>query len=141
MNILTLSIKQKYLGELLAGKKKQEFREIRPKNFNRYIRYVYNDKKYKEGKDIPCEDNDKISLVPVKYDALKLLTGEYKDERPYVIVEIKSASIMLLIDEDGNDIICEEDGVEYIATEITYELGNILETQLYNNSLLTRLSE
>ena len=30
MNILTLSIKQKYFDEILAGKKTHEYREIRP---------------------------------------------------------------------------------------------------------------
>lgn len=37
MNILTLSIKQKYFDEILAGKKTHEYREIRPTNAKKYI--------------------------------------------------------------------------------------------------------
>ena len=36
MNILTLSIKQKYFDEILAGKKTHEYREIRPTNAKKY---------------------------------------------------------------------------------------------------------
>ena len=32
MNILTLSVKQIYFDEILAGKKTHEYREIRPTN-------------------------------------------------------------------------------------------------------------
>lgn len=39
MNILTLSIKQKYFDEILAGKKTHEYREIRPTNAKKYITY------------------------------------------------------------------------------------------------------
>lgn len=47
MNVLTLSIRQKYFDEILTGKKTQEFREIRPSNSSKYIRYVLNGKEYK----------------------------------------------------------------------------------------------
>ena len=41
MNILTLSIKQKYFDEILAGKKTHEYREIRPTNAKKYITYLW----------------------------------------------------------------------------------------------------
>ena len=40
MNILTLSIKQKYFDEILAGKKTHEYREIRPTNAKKYITLI-----------------------------------------------------------------------------------------------------
>ena len=36
MNVLTLSIKQKFFDEILAGNKTQEFREIRPNTSQKY---------------------------------------------------------------------------------------------------------
>ena len=46
MNILTLSIKQKYFDEILAGKKTHEYREIRPTNAKKYITYLCGGKEY-----------------------------------------------------------------------------------------------
>jgi hypothetical protein len=37
------------------------------------------------------DENVIIDVLPVKYDALKLLTGEYKGKRSYLIVEVKDA--------------------------------------------------
>jgi len=131
MNILTLSIKQKYFDEILGGKKTHEYREIRPNNGKRYFRYKNGGRLY-----IPQEDNDQIpdddtpiELVPVEYDAIKLLTGAYNVKpRPYMIIEVKDAQVVILTDEDGNDIEYEwEDGKTYVAAEMDYTLGRILE--------------
>lgn len=53
MNVLTLSIKQKFFDEILAGKKIQEFREIRPNTSQKYIRYKVGDKEYKHFEEVP----------------------------------------------------------------------------------------
>ena len=98
MNILTLSIKQKYFDEILACKKTHEYREIRPTN--------------------------------AKYDAIKLLTGAYTGKRPYIIVEVKNAEAVILTDENGNDIVYEYQGEEYLAAQMDYTLGKILEKHI-----------
>jgi hypothetical protein len=129
MNILTLSIKQVYFNEILAGKKKVETREIRPNNFKRYCRYTYEGKEYVSTDGLPKED---VGVTPVKYDALKLLTGAYNlPKRPYLIVEVKDAEIVILTDENDEDITYEENGEKYIAAEIDYHLGKVIEKELY----------
>ena len=75
MNILTLSIKQKYFDEILAGKKTHEYREIRPTNAKKYITYLCGGKEYPADAELPEEGE--IELKPIKYDAIKLLTGAY----------------------------------------------------------------
>ena len=124
MKILTLSIKQKYFDQILEGTKKNEIREIRPKNFKKYARYVFNGVESEE--DIWGEDDD-VAIVPVKYDAIKLLTGEYKGTRPWLLVEVAGADIFIETDEKGEDIVYEEDGKEYVAAGIEYKLGKILD--------------
>jgi hypothetical protein len=133
MKILTLSIRQKYFDEILSGEKKVETREVRPSNFARYARFLADSKEYADVNDIPEKIKDEdISVIPVKYDALKLLTGEYKGKRPYVIVRVVDASVYFLSDEEGNDIILRDEEGEYIATNIEYHLGEIIEKRLYN---------
>lgn len=128
MNVLTLSIKQKYFDEILAGKKTHEYREIRPTNAKKYITYLCGGKEYKADEELPEEDE--VELKPIKYDAIKLLTGEYKDKRPYIIVEVKSAEAIILTDDEGNDIVYEYQGEEYLAAQMDYTLGNILEKHI-----------
>lgn len=132
MNVLTLSIKQKYFDEILAGKKKQEFREIRPTNAKKYFRYLLNGKEYDE-ESLPSEDEEAgdVDLIPVKYDAIKFLTGAYTGKRPYAIVEVKDAHIEILCDEEGNDIVYEYNGKEYAAAQVVYDLGKVIEKSNY----------
>lgn len=133
MNVLTLSIKQKWFDEIVAGKKTQEFREIRPSNSHKYIRYVLNGREYKNPEDMPSEEDEpgEVTLSSVKYDAIKFLTGEYKGKRPYIVVEVKSAEIQILTDENDKEIELEEKGVRYIAAQIAYNLGKIIEKSNY----------
>ena len=124
MKTLTLSIKQKYFDEILSGKKTKETREIRPTNAKKYIKYVCDGKEYDADAELP-EEGD-IDIKPVEYDAIKLLTGAYSGKRPYIVIECKGA-VYLLTDENGNDIIYEYQGKEYIAAQIEYDLGKIIE--------------
>jgi len=126
MNVLTLNIKQKYFDEIVAGIKKVETREIRPNNFRRYCRYLHEGQEYINDEDIP-EDDSPVEVVPVKYDALKLITGEYKGKRPFVVVEVKDANVYFITDENGDNRTYEVNGKQYIMADIDYELGKIIE--------------
>lgn len=128
MNILTLSIKQKYFDEILVGKKTHEYREIRPTNAKKYITYLCDGKEYKADDELPEEGE--IELKPIKYDAIKLLTGEYRGKRPYIIVEVKDAEASILTDDEGNDIVYTYKGEEYLAAQMDYTLGKILEKHI-----------
>lgn len=124
MKILTLSIKQKYFDEIIAGTKKEEYREVRPSTFDKYLRYRVNGKEYKN-EDLP--DDVEPDVVPIGFDAIKFLTGEYKGKRPYAIVEVKKVELQILTDEEDQDIIYEEKGVEYVAAQMVYTLGKVIE--------------
>jgi hypothetical protein len=115
MKVLTLSIKQKYFDEIVAGTKKQKFREVTPVNFKKYARYLYDGVEYDEPEKVPGWDDENavIDVVPVKYDVLKLLTGEYKDKRPYIIIEVTGTEIQFEDDGEGNDVVYEHEGKEY----------------------------
>lgn len=128
MKILTLSIKQKYFDEILTGKKTHEYREIRPTNAKKYITYLCGGKEYKVDEELPEEGE--VELKPIQYDAIKLLTGEYKGKRPYIIVEVKAAEAVILTDENGEDITYEYQGEEYLAAQIDYTLGKVLEKHI-----------
>ncbi len=128
MKILTLSTKQKYFDEILVGKKTHEYRDIRPNNAKRYIRYVIDGKEYNADAELPEEGE--IELKPIHYDAIKLLTGAYSGTRPYIIIEVKDAEAVILTDEQGNDIVYEYNGEEYLAAQMDYTLGKILEKHI-----------
>ena len=125
MKVLTLSIKQKYFDEILAGKKTKEVREIRPTNAKKYVKYECGGKEYDADAELPEEGE--ISIKPIKYDAIKLLTGAYTGKRPYALVECKGAAIYILTDENGNDIAYEYKGEQYLASQIEFSLGRVLE--------------
>ena len=133
MKVLTLSIKQKWFDEILAGKKTQEFREIRPTNAKKYIYYVLNGKQYANEDELPDESEEQgdIDVRPIKYDAIKFLTGAYTGKRPWALVEVKDAHVNLFCDENGNDIIYECDGKEYIAAQIVFDLGKVIDKSNY----------
>ncbi|MDR0763752.1 MAG: ASCH domain-containing protein [Bacteroidales bacterium] len=135
MRILTLSIKQKYFDQILAGVKKVETREITPQNSNKYGVYMAESKGYAKYKNIPesilRDESIEINFTPTKYDALKLLTGEYKNKRPYLIVEVTGCEIFFEDDEEGNPIEYECEGEIFQMATIDYHLGKIIEVELY----------
>ena len=76
------------------------------------------------------QPSEKAKAYKIKYDAIKLLTGAYTGKRPYIIVEVKNAEAVILTDENGNDIVYEYQGEEYLAAQIDYTLGKILEKHI-----------
>ena len=121
MKVLTLSIKQKWFDEILAGKKTQEFREIRPSSQKKYCELD------EEGY---CKEVDGI-FIPRKYDAIKFLTGAYTGKRPWALVEVKDANIELFVDENNEFIELEEKGVPYYAAQVVYNLGKVIDKSEY----------
>jgi hypothetical protein len=130
MKTLTLNLKQIYFDEILAGTKTHEYRDLYPGYNDRFIRYVLNGKEYKEN-DLPSEEEEPgdVTPVPVKYDAIKFLTGAYKGTRPYIVVEVLDAKIFTPLDDEGNEIIMydEASDIEFTVAQVDYTLGRILE--------------
>lgn len=111
MEILTLSIKQKFFDQIKAGTKKNEHREIRPGNSAKYCEFK------KDGELIGAK----------KFDAIKFVTGQYKGTRPSMMVEVEKAEVVFLTDEKDELITYIENGIEYIAAEVDFTLGKIIE--------------
>lgn len=130
MKILTLNLKRQYFDEILAGTKTHEYRDLFPENNDKFIRYVLNGKEYKVN-EIPSEEDEpgEVTPAPIKYDAIKFLTGAYKGTRPYIIVEVLSANILIPKDDQGNEIIIYDEAadIEFIMAQMDYTLGRILE--------------
>lgn len=111
MKTLTLQIKKEFLDQILSGKKKEEFREIRPSNSKKYIEYFN-----AEG------DED---VKPKQVDRIQFFNG-YKAYRPEVIIEVKAAEIEYIVDDDGEFIEYEENGEMYLTAQMVYSLGKIV---------------
>lgn len=111
MKILHLQIKEKWLSKIISGEKTEEIREIRPKNSTKY-----------------CEFKENGELIgPIHYDALMLCNGYAKD-RASILIEVKESIIELIEDEETGELMTfEENGIEYIESDIIFKLGNILE--------------
>lgn len=118
MRNLTLSIKQKFFDQIKSGEKTFEEREIRPNNVERYCQVD------EEGFVL---ENEKGEPLTRPYDTITFLTGAYSGTRPKMVIEVKSSQVIIFTDENGEDIIYEHNGEEYIASMIRYELGGILE--------------
>lgn len=137
MNILKLIIKQKFFDEILNGTKTQEFREVRPTTFKKYLRYVVNGETFESLDDVPDEEpftaaleNDGFDVDIVKYDAIQFYVG-YNANRDSALVEVKDAIIEYFVDENNEPIYYEYKDNEYIACQMVYELGNVLEKNVH----------
>lgn len=63
------------------------------------------------------------------YDAIQFYVG-YNKNRDSALVEVKDAKIVLLTDENDNEIVYEYEGREYVAAEIEYYLGKVIEKKI-----------
>ena len=115
MKTLTLQIKREFLDKILSGEKKEEFREIRPKNSKKYIEYFI----AKDGEE---------DVKPVKYDAIQFLNGYAKD-RPEALVKVKKAEIEYIVDKNGDLVEYEENGEIYLMAQMVYTLSKVIETK------------
>lgn len=108
MRDLQLIIKQEHLEQIVAGTKLVETRDIRPKTAKKYI-----------------IDDGVSELKPVDYDTITFFAG-YNKNRKTATVQVLSAGISILVDDDGNNLVYEENGEEYVEAIIEYHLGEVL---------------
>ena len=93
-DVLTLIIKKKYFDQIIAGTKKQEFREIKPSTERKYIKF--------DNDGYPIEDENG-NTVPLHYDFLLLYVG-YAPDREAALVECTGASTQILVDEENEPL-------------------------------------
>lgn len=122
LKVINLIIKQVYFDQILSGKKKQEFREIRPQNERKYV--LIDDQGF-------AIEDENGNCIPVEYDAIRFFVG-YNKDRDTALVKIESAYTELFVDENDVPISYEygkdENGnpIQYYAEQIVYNLGEVL---------------
>lgn len=124
MKVLDLIIKQKYLDAILAGRKVQEFREIRPTTEKKYIQL--------DSEGYAVEDANG-NCVPVKYDAIRFYVG-YEKDRDTALVEVVGAHTEIFVDENNEPIKYDYKGEDYYAEQVVYDLGKVLEHNIREKS-------
>ena len=130
MKVLNLIIKQKYFDAILAGRKVQEFREVKPTTVKRLLQLD------KDGYELEDENGN---AIPIQYDALQLYVG-YAKNRASALVEVKSAYCEIITDEKGEPIIYEhgrdKDGnpLVWVAEQVVFDLGKILSHNIREKS-------
>ena len=127
MKKLTFQITKDSFQAILKGEQKVEHRYVYPSNQKKYVKFKCCGKVYDTQDEIPDDDAD-IEVIPVDYDVLYLINGRRKDA-PRLTVEVKSAEFVIFTDEEGNDIIYNENGVEYVGCQVWYHLGKVLSTE------------
>lgn len=128
MKTLNLIIKQTYFDQILAGTKTQEFREIKPTTSKKLVHYLHGGIVYETVDEIPPEGD--IEVVPIKYDAIQFYVG-YNTDRDSALVEVKNAIVEFFIDENGEEIEYEYKGEMYVAAQIVYDLGKVIEKNIH----------
>ena len=122
LKVINLIIKQKYFDAILSGKKKKEYREIRPQNERKYV--LIDDEGY-------AVEDENGNCKPVQYDAIRFFVG-YNKDRDTALVRITGAYTEMFVDERGEPISYQYgkdengDPITYYAEQIVYELGEIL---------------
>jgi len=122
MKVLTLIIKQVYFDHIIAGTKTQEFREVKPTTVKRLIELD------EDGFEKEDEHNN---AIPVKYDAIQFYVG-YNKDRDSALVEVKDAYTEMFVDENDQVITYEYNGQDWVAEQVVYNLGKVLEKNIHN---------
>lgn len=130
MKVLNLIIRQKYFDAILAGRKVQEFREVRPTTIKKLLQLD------EDGFEIEDEDGN---AQPIKYDAIQFYVG-YDKDRDSALVEVLGSHCEIFVDESGEPIIYEhgrdKDGnpLVWVAEQVVFDLGKILSHNIREKS-------
>ena len=130
MKVLNLIIRQKYFDAILAGRKAQEFREVRPTNIKKLLQLD------EEGYEVEDEEGN---AQPIKYDAIQFYVG-YNKDRDSALVEVAGAHCEIFVNNNGEPITYEygrdKEGkpLVWVAEQVVYDLGKILNHNIREKS-------
>ena len=130
MKVLNLIIKQRYFDAILAGRKVQEFREVRPTTIKKLLQLD------EEGYEIEDADGN---AQPIKYDAIQFYVG-YNKDRDSALVEVIGSHCEIFVDADNQPITYEhgrdKDGqpLVWVAEQVVYDLGKVLSHNIRDKS-------
>ena len=128
MKVLNLIIRQKYFDAILAGRKVQEFREVRPTTIKKLLQL-----------DEEGFENADGNAQPIKYDAIQFYVG-YNKDRDSALVEVLGAHCEIFVDENNEPITYEhgrdKDGnpLVWVAEQVVFDLGKILSHNIRDKS-------
>ena len=130
MKVLNLIIRQKYFDAILAGRKVQEFREVRPTTIKKLLQLD------EDGYEIEDADGN---AQPIKYDAIQFYVG-YNKDRDSALVEVLGAHCEIFVDENNEPITYEhgrdKDGnpLVWVAEQVVFDLGKVLSHNIRDKS-------
>lgn len=142
-NTLYLPIKQVYFDQIIAGTKKEEYREIKDTTYKKYLYSdvdgnpdISEDTPEDFVDDIMAYNNGKYPFVPIEYRFLNLAVG-YAKERDTAIVEVKNITFEIAKDKKGKecrffwnektgDVTVSPDG-DLAVWQVVYHLGKVIE--------------
>lgn len=130
MKVLNLIIKQRYFDAILAGRKVQEFREVRPTTIKKLLQLD------EEGFEIEDADGN---AQPIKYDAIQFYVG-YNKDRDSALVEVVGTHCEIFVDDNKEPITYEygrdEDGnpLVWVAEQVVFDLGKVLSHNIRDKS-------
>lgn len=124
--VLYLPIKQKYFDAIMAGTKVEEFREVRPATWKRYLEAVPDPDD--NGRLVEKEDEDGYPVM-IKYDAIHFAVG-YEKVRDEALVEVEGSRVEVFVDDKDEVITYEYDGQLWVAEQCVYVLGKILDKSI-----------
>lgn len=130
MKVLNLIIRQKYFDAILAGRKVQEFREVRPTTIKKLLQLD------EEGFEIEDADGN---AQPIKYDAIQFYVG-YNKDRDSALVEVVGTHCEIFVDDNKEPITYEygrdEDGnpLVWVAEQVVFDLGKVLSHNIRDKS-------
>lgn len=127
---LTLSIRQQFFDEIVAGTKNFEERDVKPTTYRQLVYFVADGVTFECFEDVP-ENAKEIFIEPIRYEQLKLLTGAYTGKRPYAVVNVENAHVEMLVDGDKQAFLNMADGRQFPASVVVYDLGEIVERSEY----------
>jgi hypothetical protein len=145
-NTLYLPIKQIYFDQIIAGTKKEEYREIKDTTYKKYLANQdgaldYDDELINEEDEMfgdPYAYNSgKYPYCPIEYKYLNLAVGYAKD-RDTALVEVTDITFQVLKNNKGQEVIFdfnEEDKPIFTPKghcafwEIVYHLGKVIEVK------------
>lgn len=130
MKVLNLIIKQKYFDAILAGRKVQEFREVRPTTIKKLLQLD------EDGFEIEDENGN---AQPIEYDAIQFYVG-YNKDRDSALVEVVGAHCEIFVDENNEPITYEHgrdkdgDPLVWVAEQVVFDLGKVLSHNIRDKS-------
>ena len=115
--VVTYITKQHYFDEILAGRKKKEYRELKATTLKKLVKLDKNG-------DMQFDENE--NAIPIHYDAMLLFVG-YQKVRDSALVEITGEKEEMFLDEKGEEVYeVLEDGSRFYPSQIAYDLGRVL---------------